>query len=61
MWVQADLDALEKSIKQGVKRVEYDDQIVEYQSMKDMMMLRADMKREISGAPRVRYARHNRG
>lgn len=35
-WTYADLEAVEKAIALGVKRVEYHDKIVEYHSIKDL-------------------------
>lgn len=47
-WTQSDLDALEMAIKTGVKRVRYASGETEYQSVDDMLKLRAIMKGEIA-------------
>jgi hypothetical protein len=44
---QAQLDALEAAIAQGVKTVRYGDKHVEYQSTQEMLRLRDLMKREL--------------
>lgn len=46
-WVQSDLDALDTAIKSGLKRVRFKDHDTEFQSMDDMLKLRAVMKCEI--------------
>ena len=50
-WTQSDLDALEASIKKGVKSVSYGDRRVEYNSLQEMLQLRATMAAEISSPP----------
>ena len=46
-WTQSDLDKLEKAIALGVRRVEYSDKKVEYNSLKDMMMARDLIRKEL--------------
>ena len=43
-WTQADLDALESAIKDGVKEVEYGDKKVVYRSLDEMLKLRNLMR-----------------
>lgn len=50
-WTQTDLDALEASIKKGVKSVSYGDRRVEYNSLAEMLQLRATMATEIAAPP----------
>lgn len=47
IWTQADLDAIETAIAQGVKRVEYNDREVEYRSIKEMKEIRELIKRSL--------------
>lgn len=47
-WSSSDLSALEDAIKQGVRRVQYQDKIVDYRSLSEMLELRNLMKRELS-------------
>jgi len=44
-WTAADLKALEEAMAQGVRRVEYNDRIVEYRSIKEMKEIRELIKR----------------
>ncbi len=46
-----DLTALDEALKAGVRRVQYRDRTVEYQSVKDMIAARNVIKAEIEGAP----------
>lgn len=39
-WTQTDLEAVEKAIALGVKRVEYHDKIVEYHAVSDLIKAR---------------------
>ncbi len=58
------LEALEAAIAQGVKRVKYADKEVEYPSLKDMLMLRDQMREElglIQPASKVKFADYNKG
>lgn len=48
-WTQTDLDALDASIKKGVRRVSYASGTVEYHSLDEMLKLRALMASEIAG------------
>lgn len=62
-WTQTDLDKLEAAISEGALRVKYKDKEVEYHSLRQMRILRDEMKREISGKTKtVRVtARFNKG
>lgn len=46
-WQQTDLDALDAALKACRKRVKYKDQEVEYQSVDDMLKVRALMRNEL--------------
>jgi hypothetical protein len=48
-WTQADLDALDRAIKQGVKSIRHGDETLEFQTVADMLRLRGLMQAEISG------------
>ena len=49
-WTQADLDALEASIKGGVRTVSYADRSVTYHSLNEMLKLRMVMQESVSAA-----------
>lgn len=49
-WTWDDLAALEAAIKKGVKSVSYGDRRVEYNSMAEMLQLRAAMRQELDDA-----------
>ena len=56
-WTLADLAALEAALKTGVSKVTYADRSVEYNSIADMLTLRAEMRAELSDAvPAIVYA-----
>jgi len=46
-WTQSDLDAIERALAQGTKRVEYQDKEVEYHSLTELMKLRATIRAEL--------------
>jgi hypothetical protein len=48
-WSQSDLDALDVSIKKGVRSVTYKDGAVVYHSLDEMLKLRGVMQAEIAG------------
>lgn len=54
---QADLDALDNAIKQGVRIVEYGDKKVTYHSLDEMMRLRSTMQTEIANASGTQTSR----
>lgn len=39
-WTQSDLDAIDAALAKGVKRVQYDNQMVEYHSLDELLKLR---------------------
>ncbi len=47
------LDALEKAIASGSRRVKYSDQEIEYRSLDEMRSLRLEMKKELGLASRT--------
>lgn len=56
-WQQSDLDALNLAIQRGQQRVRFQDREVEYNSLTEMLKLRAIMTEEIAtvaGTPRTR-------
>ena len=58
-WTPEDLDALNESLKKGLKRVEYPGgHLIEYQSISDMLKLRQAMILEINSTKRMKpYAK----
>ena len=46
-WTQAQLDALEAAIAEGVEEVKYQDKTVKYRSIKQMMALRDVMRADL--------------
>lgn len=60
-FTQAQVEALEKAIAAGVKRVRFEGRELEYQSLDDMREALAMMKRELSPTYRsTRYAAHDK-
>ncbi len=63
LWVQADIDNLKTAIRGGVKRVVYDGppkREAEYQDLKEMRALLAEMCAQVASAPthrRVKWAK----
>lgn len=56
------LDALEKSIYEGVLKVEYGDKKVEYRSLNEMVRIKDMLKAELGqGKPRRTYASFSKG
>lgn len=58
------LAALEAAIAQGAKRVKYADKEVEYPSLKDMLMLRDQMRAEleqVEPSSKTKFADFNKG
>ncbi len=51
-WTQADLDALEKAIASGAKRVRFQTHEVEYQSTGDMLKVRNEIKADLDATAR---------
>jgi len=51
-FTQAQLDALEEAIAQGVLEVKYQDREVRYRSMNQMLQLRDLMRRSLGKAPK---------
>ncbi|MGE0715640.1 MAG: phage head-tail joining protein [Alphaproteobacteria bacterium] len=70
-WTQSDLDALDRALKSGARRVTYGSgngrKEVEYHTVDEMMRLRASMQAEIAAAtgadppPRYSFAGFRRG
>lgn len=48
MATQADLDALNASINEGIRRVQYADRSVEYRSLDEMLRIRTQMQRVLT-------------
>lgn len=52
-WTKADIDALKKAMKTGVRRVEFGSgetkRVVEYRSLAEMKETLADMEEEVAG------------
>lgn len=54
MYTQADLDALDRAIAQGVLEVTSSNgRSVRYRSLAEMKQIRADIARSLSGGPRA--------
>lgn len=49
-WTQADLDAINKAIASGAKRVTFSDHTVEYHSMDDMLKAKNLIESELNGS-----------
>lgn len=47
-WTQADLDTIEAAIATGARRVRYQTHEVEYQSLGDMLKVRALIKEDLA-------------
>lgn len=55
-WTQTDLDVLDAAIKKGILIVRFADRMVQYNSLSEMLKLRAAMKDEINTASGSRTA-----
>lgn len=63
-WTQAQHDALEAAIAEGVMKVKYEDKEVTYRSLSDMMKLLNSMKKSlglIDASKQAIYPTHSRG
>ena len=62
-WTQADIDALELAIveRKGARSMAFSDQVVVFESTKEMLELLAVMKRAVAGVSRTRYAQTSKG
>jgi hypothetical protein len=62
-WTQADLDAIKAAIASGTKSIQYEDKVVTYHSLKEMMDLVAIIEAELepSGEGMCTFASFNRG
>lgn len=62
-WTADDITTLEQAIRdrKGARSVSFSDQTVVFESLKDMLDLLAQMKREVAGGSRTRYARTSKG
>lgn len=49
-WSQADIDTLKAAIASGVRRVQYHDREVEYQTTADMLTALGSMQAEVAAA-----------
>jgi len=52
-WTQTDLDAIEKAIASGAKRVRFQTHEVEYQSIREMLAARDVIRAELDPQARV--------
>lgn len=50
-WTTEQLQAIEKALAEGVRRVKYQDKEVEYRSLEEMMTLRDAMRRDLGLVP----------
>lgn len=64
-WTQADLDALDKAIKSGARRVRRGDRDVEYRDLGEMLrvreMIRADLGLTEQNGISVQFVGHSKG
>lgn len=64
-WTQADIDALESSIKKGVRTVQFENRSVTYHSLDEMLKLLDTMRSAVAqtsgGTSRSTYAQFSKG
>lgn len=62
-WTQTDLDAIERAIATGARRVRFQTHEVEYQSISEMLKARDVIKTEINATfrPGVSFAEYEGG
>lgn len=60
-WTDDDIQKLQAAIRSGVKTVRYSDRTVEYQDLKAMRELLAEMRSQVSGGVRSRVAATKKG
>lgn len=56
-YTQADLDALNKALATGARRVSYNGQTVEYRDLNEMQKVRDEMERELGHTKTKRRSR----
>lgn len=56
-YTQADLDALNKAIATGARSVSYNGHRVEYASLSDMRIVRAEMEQELGTVRKTKRSR----
>ena len=64
LWTQSDIDTLKTAIAGGVRRVVYDGppkREVEYQDLKEMRALLAEMCSQVADSRSFRRTTHNKG
>lgn len=54
-YTQADIDALEAKIKEGVRRVRFTDREVEFRSIEEMERTLAMMRQQLASPPRTTF------
>lgn len=62
-WTSSDIATLEDAIRERgfVRRLQFADQAVEFDSVDDMLKLLAVMKQEVAARPRTRYGVTSKG
>lgn len=64
-WTAADLEAIEKSIKNGTSRVRYADREITYRSLEELLQLRTIIQAELgvvtNGGIRHHYPAFSKG
>lgn len=62
-WTDADIETLKQAIlaRKGAKSMQFADQVVTFDSLKDMLDLLAIMEAEVVGGSRTRYAATSKG
>lgn len=58
-WTQADLDAIETAIAQGVEMVRYRDRVVNYRSLDEMLRTKQEIEQSLATTPMIRQFRVN--
>lgn len=52
-WTRKQLEALERAIADGTQRVEYNDKVIVYKSLDEMMRIRDMMRRELGSVEKT--------
>jgi hypothetical protein len=62
-WTEADIEILKQAIldRKGAKSMQFADQVVTFDSIKDMLDLLAVMEGEVIGRSRTRFAATSKG
>lgn len=47
-WIQDDLDRIKRAIAQGVRRVQFKDRLIEYNSISEMLIAREAIEKDLN-------------